>query len=100
MISRHFVLGFLLTLFLFIALNVLVAHFRSDCGIQAILGIAACADDIKRAGFPFLVWEEGGIAFHSYFDNLALMADVVVALLASIAGGVVAERFGTSGKLA
>jgi len=56
------------------------------------LGIAACADDIKRAGFPFLVLEEGGIAFHSFFDNVALMADVAVALLVSIAVGGVVQR--------
>ncbi|MGC1377238.1 MAG: hypothetical protein WA821_13495 [Anaerolineales bacterium] len=59
---RLFLTGFILTLLLFLAVNLLAAHLQSDCGLPAFFNLSGCADDIRRAGFPFLFYEEGGFA--------------------------------------
>jgi hypothetical protein len=85
--SRYFILGFGASVLVFVALNLLAAHLRSDCGLPAILGLAACADDIRRAGFPFLFWEEGGFAYRSNFYLTAFLADIALALILSLLAG-------------
>jgi len=90
--SRYFFIGFLGVLLIFAVFNLLAAHLRSDCGLQAVLGMSSCADDIRRAGFPFLVWEEGGFAFRSLFYPLWLAIDVVIALGASLGIGLLTHR--------
>ena len=92
-----FLVGFFATLLAFIALNLIAAHWQSDCGIRAVIGLwlpsfKFCADDIVRVGFPFRVIEEGGFAFRSIFDSGALTADVFVAIAASAAVGWLAQR--------
>lgn len=95
--KRNFIIGFLATLLVFIAINFIVAHYQSDCGIRAVIGLWVprfkfCADDIVRIGFPFHVIEEGGFALRSVFNVAALGADVLVAIGASAAVGWVAQK--------
>jgi len=99
-----FLLSFVATLLAFIAINLIAAHYQSDCGFRAVIGLwlpsfKFCADDIVRVGFPFRVIEQGGFAFRSVFDAGALTADVLVAISASAAVGWVAQRV-RSGNLA
>jgi len=76
----------------FAGLNLLAAHLRSDCGLPAILGMAGCADDIRRAGFPFIFWEEGGFAYRQIFQPEILAVDLGLALVVSAAAGWVMKR--------
>jgi hypothetical protein len=89
---RRFLLGFLIALLLFVGVNLLVAHVRSDCGLPALLGASGCADDIRRAGFPLQFWEEGGFAFRQVFSLPALLVDLGVGLALSVAAGWAASR--------
>ena len=79
--KRPFLTGFLIGLLVFVLLNLLAAHLRSDCGLPAVFGLASCADDIARAGFPILFYEEGGFAYHFMFDPARLYTDVAIGLL-------------------
>ena len=94
----QFAAGFATGLLVFALLNLLAAHLRSDCGLPAVLGIARCSDDIRRAGFPLLVWEEGGFAYHSSFNGGALLIDLLIGLGVSVAGGLLAVRIAGSQK--
>lgn len=90
---RLLTLGFVGGLVLFGLLNLLAAHFRSDCGLPAVLGFSACADDIRRAGFPFLFWEEGGFAYRSNFYLTPFLVDMALALLVSLLVGLGLQRW-------
>ena len=83
----RFLVGFVLTLAIFLTANLLAAHLQSDCGLPAFFHRSGCADDIRRAGFPLQFYEEGGFAYHSSFDEGALILDLVVALGLSCAAG-------------
>jgi ABC-type antimicrobial peptide transport system permease subunit len=72
---RQFAIGFLLGLLIFAAVNLFAAHVSSDCGLPAVFGRDACADDIARAGWPLQFYEEGGFAYHSNFNMLSLLLD-------------------------
>ena len=91
--SRPFMLGFGITLLLFIGATLLAAHLQSDCGLAGVLGIANCADDIRRAGFPLLVWEAGGFAYRNNFNAVALILDIGIGLGASAIVGYICQRF-------
>ena len=85
--SRAFRNGFLIGLFIFILVNVLAAHLLSDCGLPAILGTDSCADDIARAGFPLIFFEQGGFAYRSIFNLPYLLLDIFIGLdFAAICG--------------
>jgi hypothetical protein len=92
-LMRYFVIGAVAALLIFIAANVLAAHLLSDCGLRGVLGIAGCADDIRRAGFPLVFWEEGGFAYRSVFSAGALAADIAVAVVVSLAVGWAVQRW-------
>jgi hypothetical protein len=79
-------------LLLFIVINLLSAHLRSDCGLPAVLGMSGCADDIRRAGFPWVFWESGGFAFHEYWSWPAFIADAGLAVAISALAGWLARR--------
>jgi hypothetical protein len=89
---RPFLIGFILTLLLFLAANLLAAQVQSDCGLPGLFNMAGCADDIRRAGFPLQFYEEGGFAYHRFFDQGALALDIVIGLASAIAGGLAAGR--------
>lgn len=78
--SRTFLNGLLIGLFIFILANVLAAHLLSDCGLPAVLGTDFCADDIARAGFPLIFFEQGGFAFRSIFNLPYLLLDLFIGL--------------------
>jgi len=78
--SRTFLNGFLIGLFIFILANLLAAHLLSDCGLPAILGTDFCADDIARAGFPLVFFEQGGFAYRSIFNLRTLLLDIFIGL--------------------
>jgi hypothetical protein len=82
-----FALGFAVTLLLFLAINVVAIQVMSDCGIMGALGMAGCADDISRAGFPLLVWEQGGFAYRSNFYPAAFLIDSGLAVGLSVVVG-------------
>lgn len=90
--TRAFWLYFAIALGTFIALNVLVAHMRSDCGLPGLLGIAGCSDDISRFGFPLPVGESGGFAYREVFDLPALLADILIGLAAAVFAGIAGRR--------
>lgn len=92
--QRRFLIGLGVGLVVFLAINLLFAHLRSDCGLPALFGLSNCADDIRRAGWPFLFMEQGGFIGLSTFSLPALLADLGVALAASAALGWAAERAG------
>jgi len=77
---RTFLTGFLIGLVIFILANVLAAHLLSDCGLPAILGTDFCADDIARAGFPLIFFEEGGFAYRHIFNLPYLLLDIFIGI--------------------
>ena len=94
--ARYFTLGFVGALAIFLAATLIAAHVQSDCGIKAVFGMAGCADDIRRVGFPWVVWEEGGFSYRNVFDPVALLLDIGVGLLVSVGAGILAQRFARS----
>lgn len=79
--------GFVAGLLLFLVINLLVAHLRSDCGLPALLGRAGCADDIRRAGFPLLFLEQGGLSGRALLDAGALLIDALAGLVLALVAG-------------
>ena len=77
---KRFVISFLLVLLAFGVANVISYYVRTD--------MPGAADAIRRAGFPFLVWEEGGFAYRYHFSHAALWGDIALAVCASAAAGV------------
>lgn len=93
-----FLKGFLIGLFLFILINILAAHLLSDCGLPALFGLGACADDISRAGFPFVFFEQGGFDYRSEFNPPILLFDITVGVGFAMLIGFLASRFGIKQK--
>src|SRR5438046_3306666 len=58
---KRFAIGFLLALFACGLANALSYYVLTDA--------PGAADAIRRAGFPFLVWEEGGFAYRYHFSH-------------------------------
>jgi hypothetical protein len=94
--THWFLIGFLAALLLFAILNVTAAHLRSDCGIRAVVALwlpswSPCSDDIVRVGFPLLVLEQGGFAYHSYLYPLNALLDGAIGLGAGLLGGAILQ---------
>ena len=89
--SRVSLNGFLTGLFIFILINILAAHLLSDYGLPAVLGADSCADDIARAGFPLVFFEQGGFAFRSIFNLPYLLLDIFIGLDLAVMCGFVAR---------
>ncbi|MBI5351876.1 MAG: hypothetical protein HZB50_04490 [Chloroflexi bacterium] len=89
--SRAFLKGFLVGLFVMILINILAAHLLSDCGLPAILGASPCADDIVRAGFPLVFFEQGGFAFRSIFNLPYLLLDILFGIGLAVLSGFSAQ---------
>ena len=87
--SRAFLKGFVIGLLIFILINILAAHLLSDCGLPAILGTDFCADDIARAGFPLVFFEQGGFAYRSIFNLPDLFLDTFIGIVFAIFCGFV-----------
>jgi hypothetical protein len=90
---RTFAFAFVCTLGLFIGINLVAAHVQSDCAIAGVLGVPFCNDDIRRLGFPLLVWEEGGFAYRNIFDVTALILDIGIGLSACTIMGLIGQLF-------
>ena len=87
---KRFAIGFFTGLLIFSAINLLAAHLASDCGLPAVIGQDACADDITRAGWPLQFYEEGGFAYRSEFNLNSLLANLGIGLgISSIVGWLV-----------
>lgn len=80
---RRLIIAFFGALLVFLAINLLAAHLMSDCWLPALLRLAACNDDIVRAGWPIEFYEEGGIAFHSFFSTALLTSDILTGVVAA-----------------
>jgi hypothetical protein len=91
--SRAFFIGLGIGLFLFLLTNLLAAHLLSDCGLPAVLGASYCSDDIVRAGFPLIFFEEGGFAFRHNFSTLYLLVDISIGFGFAWISGILAQRF-------
>ena len=91
---RRASVGFLLGLLLFVVLNALVAHLRSDCGLLALLELRhGCADDISRAGFPLKFYERGGFVYRRIFDPFAMAIDINSGVALGVVGALIVNRF-------
>lgn len=85
--TRRFLIGFAIGLLLFIAVNLISAHLASDCGLPAVFGRDACADDIARAGWLLQFYEEGGLAYRYHFNSFFLLINLGIGLaFASLLG--------------
>ena len=84
---KHFAIGFVIGLLIFILINLLAAHFSSDCGLPAVFGHDSCADDIARAGWPMQFYEDGGIAYHQDFNPLFLLINLGIGMTFAIITG-------------
>ena len=90
--NTRFALGFGLGLLVFLLINLLAAHFASDCGLPAVFGRDMCADDIARAGWPLQFYEEGGFAYRHLFNSFFLFVDLGVGLVIGITSGLLYSR--------
>lgn len=79
--SKKFLLGFTVGLVLFLAVNLISAHLSSDCGLPAVFGRGPCADDIIRAGWPLIFYEDGGFAYRHIFIQSNLILDMTIGVL-------------------
>jgi hypothetical protein len=78
--KRAFLNGFLIGLLVILLANLAAAQLRSDCGLPALFGLSGCADDISRAGFPLIYYEDGGFAYHHVFNLSYLLLDIFIGL--------------------
>lgn len=85
--NKHFVIGFFSGFLLFLVINLLAAHLASDCGLLAVFRLDLCADDIARAGWPLLFYEEGGFVFRLKFIPLYLIVDSWVGIILALVTG-------------
>jgi hypothetical protein len=90
--SRAFINGFLIGLLIFLLANLLAAQVLSDCGLPSFFGLDHCADDIARAGFPLVFFEDGGFAYHHMFNQSLLLWDIFIGLDFAIVSGFVARK--------
>lgn len=90
-LSRAFLHGLLIGLLLFILANLLAAHLFSDCGLPSVFGMDFCADDIARAGFPLIFFEEGGFSYRSVFNLPYLLLDIFIGLDLAVVCGFIAR---------
>ena len=88
-ISRPFRNGLVIGLLLFALANLVAAHLLSDCGLPAVLGVDFCADDIARAGFPLIFFEEGGFDLRSIFNLPYLLLDIFIGIDFAITSGLI-----------
>lgn len=97
---KLFASGFFTGLLIFSAINLLATHLASDCGLPAVFGQDACADDITRAGWPLQFYEEGGFAYRSEFRLWSLLINIGVGLIvSSISGWLVTRYKGVSKRM-
>ena len=89
---KPFAIGFTLGLLLFLIINLTSAHLASDCGLMAVFGRDACADDIARAGWPLRFYEEGGLEYRKSFQGGILVIDLVVGIAFASAIGWLSTR--------
>ena len=83
-------MGFLVVLLAFGVANVISYYVRTD--------MPGAADAIRRAGFPFLVWEEGGFVYRYHFSHVALLGNIAIAVCLGSVVGVLFSRFGRRGR--
>lgn len=96
--KRHFFIGFSIGLLIFLTINLLSAHLASDCGLPAVFGRDACADDITRAGWPLQFYEEGGFAYRSDFNTSFLVINVFTGIGVSLIAGWLYVRLNGAAK--
>jgi hypothetical protein len=97
--NKKFAIGFLVGLLIFIGINLIAAHLASDCGLPAVFGRDACADDIARMGWPLQFYEEGGFAYRSNFNPPFLLMDTAIGIgLATLWGWIYTRRKKTLSK--
>jgi hypothetical protein len=89
---RAFLNGFSIGLLIFLLANLLAAHLLSDCGLPAVFGLSRCADDIARAGFPLVFFEQGGFAYRSIFNLPYLLWDIFIGLDFAVVSGFVVRK--------
>lgn len=89
--SHTFINGSLIGVFAFLLASLLAAHLLSDCGLPAVIGMDYCADDIVRAGFPWVFFEEGGFAYREMFNLPLLVLDLFVGLSLAVFSGFMAR---------
>jgi hypothetical protein len=89
--NRAFRNGFLIGLFIFLAVNLIAAHLLSDCGLPALLGASSCADDISRAGFPLIFLEQGGFVSRNIFNISYLLLDIFIGFDLAFTSGFIAS---------
>ena len=97
-LPRRFINGFLIGLLIFILANLLAAHLLSDCGLPAVLGADFCADDIARAGFPLVFFEQGGFSYRSIFNLPYLLIDLFIGLGFAVIFGFIARWLKTQNQ--
>ncbi len=83
---KRFAIAFLLVLFACGLANVISYYVGTDA--------PGAADAIRRVGYPFLVWEEGGFAYRYHFSRAALLGNIAVAVCLGSVAGVARWRFG------
>ena len=94
---HDFTFGFLVGFSFFVAANLIAVHIRSDGGLLEGLGIVDNVhDDIRRIGFPFQFFEEGGFSYRRVVSPLAFAGDALVAIVCS-AGIAVAHAWMRAG---
>jgi hypothetical protein len=79
----------LIGLLFFILSNLLAAHLLSDCGLPSVFGMDFCADDIARAGFPLIFFEEGGFSYRSILNLPYLFLDIFIGLDLAVVCGLI-----------
>jgi hypothetical protein len=88
--------GFVIGGAVVLLLNLLAVQMRSDGGILALLGL--CYDCILRVGFPWVLVERGGLAYHESFVGQALLGDILVGVGVWVVCGLVAVRILGAGQ--
>ena len=90
--TKRFTIGFGIGLLIFIAINLLSAHLRSDCGLPAVFGRDMCADDIARAGWPLQFYEDGGFAYRHNFNAVFLVVNLGIGIILAVFAGLLFAR--------
>ena len=92
-LRRRWFVAFFATLACFIVANLVAVHLHSDAGLLEGLGLVdRWQDDIRRVGFPFQFFEEGGEVHRRIFSSLALLLDLAIAIAAAAGVALVYRR--------